>query len=59
VIDLNTKLNIELNTEDSKHIYDDLKSMIKGKSGLSVETYLLFNKIKGFCCAYTCIENDD
>ncbi len=55
---METELNIKLNSEDCKKIFDDLKPFIEGKNGLNEKTYHLYNKIKFFITAYDSIEED-
>ena len=53
---MKTKLTIELTTTDCKQIFTDLKSNIGNLCGLNPETYLLYNKIKNFNCAWVEVE---
>ena len=55
---MKTELKINLSTEDCKKIYSDLKELINSRDGFNSETYLLYNKIKGFLCAYDDIEKE-
>ena len=55
---MKTELIIKLNSEDCKKIQNDLERLEK-VNGLNSETYLLYNKIKGFSCPYTYIEDEE
>jgi len=52
---MKTELTIKLTNDDCLKIYNDLID-IRKRTGLNAATYLLFNKIKGMCCAYSDIE---
>ena len=47
-----TALIIKLNNADCEKIFYDLETPIGDSKGLSPETYLLYNKIKGMVCGY-------
>lgn len=55
---MKTELIIKLNSEDCKKISKDLKKFIGVTNSLNPETYLLYNKIRLFDCAYSDIEKN-